>query len=352
MRTADLDWRELNIDALIITGAENIRYLSGFTGSSGVLLLFRHAAPVFFTDPRYEVQSKLEVEGETRIIRTSGLLKAAGALVKRKRLRRVGFERAHLTYEGFGLLDDETGSARLLPVAPLIERQRMLKSDDEIAKIRQSVLTNSQAFEKTVKTIRAGQTEAAIAARIDYEMRRIGAEKPAFETIVAAGERTALPHAHPTSRKVAGDELLLIDVGAFQNGYASDMTRMLHLGAVPARVWTMYRAVLEAQLAAIDAVREGTTAARVDKAARDVLARHGLDKQFTHSTGHGLGLEIHEPPRLGKKDKTILKAGMAITIEPGAYIEDFGGIRIEDTVVVTRNGCDILTPTSKELVNL
>jgi Xaa-Pro aminopeptidase len=191
--------------------------------------------------------------------------------------------------------------------------------------------------------------ERDLAAEIDYQMRRLGAEKPSFETIVAGGERSALPHAHPTGAVLKPGQPVLIDMGAFQDGYASDMTRMLFLGAPGARVRRLYRAVLEAQLAAIDAVRLGVAAARVDRAARDVLKAFKLDRAFVHSTGHGLGLEIHESPRIGKKDKTRLAAGMAITIEPGVYLEGTGGIRIEDTVVVTPGGCEVLTPTSKEL---
>ena len=183
-------------------------------------------------------------------------------------------------------------------------------------------------------------------------MKILGAEKAAFDTIVAGGERSALPHAHPTGYRLVGNELLLIDMGACLDGYCSDMTRVVHLGPPAKRVKQMYAAVLEAQLAAIDAVRPGATAGSVDKAARQVLKKHGLDKAFVHSTGHGLGLEIHEPPRLGRKDETILVPGMAITIEPGAYVEGQGGIRIEDTVLVTATGCEILTPTPKEFLSI
>ena len=352
MRQPQIDWGALNIDALLITRAENIRYLSGFTGSNGLLLLLRKAEPVFFTDPRYEIQSHQEVACRIEIVRAGGLPAGAAAMIRKRRLKRVGFERTHVTYEQHRYLEDNTGSARLLPVGPLIEQQRMVKTAAEIDAIRTSVNTNSAAFARTIKKIRLGITENDIAAEIEYQMRRLGAEKPAFETIVATGPRTALPHAHPTLRKLGNNELLLIDVGSFQAGYASDMTRMLVLGRVPARIGALYRSVLEAQLAALDAVREGVTAEQVDRAARDVLAAHGLDKYFTHSTGHGLGLEIHEPPRLGKRDQTRLQAGMAITIEPGVYLENLGGIRIEDTVIVTPQGCEILTPTSKELVKL
>src|SRR5688572_28489787 len=180
-------------------------------------------------------------------------------------------------------------------------------------------------------------------------MRRLGAERPSFETIVAGGPRSALPHAEPSPAALRAGELIIVDMGARQEGYCSDMTRMLHFGRPGAKVKRTYGAVLEAQLAASDAVKAGAKTAAVDRAARLVLRRFGLDRAFVHSTGHGLGLEIHEAPRIGSRDKSRLAAGMAITIEPGVYLEGFGGVRIEDTVVVTENGCEILTPSSKEL---
>jgi Xaa-Pro aminopeptidase len=228
----------------------------------------------------------------------------------------------------------------------------MIKSAEELARIRRSVLTNSKAFAETTSRIRPGHTEIEVAAELEFQMRRFGGEKAAFESIVATGERSALPHARPTGRAIAKGALLLIDMGTCQDGYMSDMTRVLSLGRPSPRLRKMYKAVAEAQLAAIDAVRPGVTAGDVDRKARRVLESHGLGKTFVHSTGHGLGLEIHEPPRIGRKDPTRLEAGMAITIEPGAYIEGFGGIRIEDTVVVTPSGCEILTPTSKEFLFL
>jgi Xaa-Pro aminopeptidase len=210
------------------------------------------------------------------------------------------------------------------------------------------VVANSRALEAALKRLKAGQTEAEFAAEIDYQNRKLGAEAPAFDTIVAAGDRAALPHAHPGATKIASG-MLLIDMGAFRDGYASDMTRMVHLGAADAKYKRAYRAVLEAQLAAIDAVKAGVKTSAVDRAARTTLKAHGFEKEFVHSTGHGLGLEIHEPPRLGRSDKTKLEAGMAITIEPGVYMEGWGGIRIEDTVLVTAHGCEVLTPTTKDL---
>jgi Xaa-Pro aminopeptidase len=239
--------------------------------------------------------------------------------------------------------------AALEPVKGWIEELRMVKSPAEIGLIRRSVETNSRAFEQAVARIRPGMTEQDLAAELEYRMRRLGAEKPAFETIVAAGVRSALPHAQPTAARLKPRDIVLVDMGAQQDGYSSDMTRMLFLAAPTAKVKRVYRAVLEAQLAAIATVRAGVSTAAVDRVARKVLRGYGLDRAFVHSLGHGLGLEIHEPPRLGKRDKATLQAGMAITIEPGVYLEGFGGIRIEDTVLVTENGCEILTPTGKEL---
>jgi Xaa-Pro aminopeptidase len=210
------------------------------------------------------------------------------------------------------------------------------------------VLTNSQALEDSLGRLQPGMSEADLSAEIEYQMRRLGAEKPSFDTIVASAERSALPHARP-SRKPIGGGLLLIDMGAFQDAYASDMTRTFFLGSATREMKRIYNAVLESQLAAIDAVRPGVGAAKIDKVARAVLKGHGLEKAFMHSTGHGLGLEIHEPPRLGRKEKLKLEVGMAITIEPGAYVENVGGVRIEDVVVVTAGGCEVLTPTPKEL---
>ncbi len=276
-------------------------------------------------------------------------LPEAVKLVARKRIRRLGVEPNRMQVSEWLELQKQR-SITMLPLPPLVEQLRMVKSQDEVEAIRQSVLTNSKAFGAVLANITPEATEAELAAEIEYQQRRHGAEGPAFESIVAAGPRSALPHARPTSEQVSMNRLLLFDVGALQTGYCSDMTRVVHLGRAGNKAKKLYRAVLEAQLAAIDAVKPGITAGKVDAAARTVLEKHGLGNLFVHSTGHGLGLEIHEPPRLGRNDKTRLQEGMVITIEPGAYMEGFGGVRIEDTVLVTAAGCEILTPTSKEFV--
>jgi Xaa-Pro aminopeptidase len=343
---------ELKVDALLVSGLPNIRYLTGFTGDNA-LLLITPGAQTLFTDPRFTIQASEECTCPVKIHTKGPLDGAAVESIRRKKLKRIGFEASRISYDVYLRLKQSLPlGATLKPVGGVIEKLRMIKSDDEIARIRRSVLTNSKALEKTLRSIRPGVTEAAIAGELEYQMRRYGGEKAAFDTIVAAGERSALPHARPTPRKLAPDELLLIDMGTSQDGYMSDMTRMLFLGRPSKRVTNMYRAVQEAQLAAIDAVRPGVTSAHVDRKARRVLELEGYGKAFVHSTGHGLGLEIHESPRLGKRDKTRLEASMVITIEPGAYIRGFGGIRIEDTVLVTKNGCEVLTPTTKELMLL
>jgi Xaa-Pro aminopeptidase len=339
---------ERKLDGLLVAFSPNLRYLTGFTGSNGSLLVLGGKS-ILFTDPRYQIQASQEVTCRVKIAK-GPLVAAVAAAIARLGLKRIGYEPARMTCDAYESLKARLPMrASLEPLKGWVEELRMVKSAAEIALIRRSVETNSRAFDQAVARIRPGMTEQDLAAELEYRMRRLGAEKPAFETIVAAGVRSALPHAQPTAARFKPRGLVLVDMGAQQDGYCSDMTRMLYLGAPTAKVKRVYRAVLEAQLAAIATVRAGASTAAVDRVARRVLKGYGLDRAFVHSTGHGLGLEIHEPPRLGKRDKGRLEAGMAITIEPGVYLEGFGGVRIEDTVLVTGTGCEILTPTGKEL---
>jgi Xaa-Pro aminopeptidase len=339
---------ERKIDALLVAFSANLRYLTGFTGSHGSLLISRDRA-VLFTDPRYDIQARQEAGCDVQIVK-GPLTQAVSTAIARRRLRAIGYEPARMTCDFHEAIQSRLPMrASLVPVSGWIEQLRMIKSESETAAIRRSVDTNSRAFERVATGVRAGMREQDLAAELEYRMRRLGAEKPSFETIVAAGARSALPHAQPTAARLHAGDLVVVDMGALENGYCSDMTRMLFLGTPGTKVKRAYRAVLEAQLAAIDAVRPGVPATRVDGAARRVLKGYGLEGAFVHSTGHGLGLEIHEPPRIGKRDKTRLRPGMAVTVEPGVYLEGFGGIRIEDTVLVTGSGCEVLTPTPKDL---
>jgi Xaa-Pro aminopeptidase len=336
------------LDAMLVSFGANLRYLSGFTGSNGALLVLPERS-ILFTDPRYTIQAGQESTCQVRIAK-GPLLMDVVAAIRRLGVKRIGYEPAHMTCDFFEALRSRLPvRASLEKAGGWIEELRMLKSDEEVARIRRSVDTNSRAFEQVTARVRSGMKEQDLAAELEYRMRRLGAEKPSFETIVAGGERSALPHAQPTAARLEPGGLVVVDMGAIQDGYCSDMTRMLFIGTPDAKVKRTYRAVLEAQLAAIDAVKAGARTTRVDAAARNVLKGYGLDRAFVHSTGHGLGLEIHEGPRIGHKDKSKLQAGMAITIEPGVYLEGFGGIRIEDTVIVTDRGCEVLTPTSKDL---
>jgi len=339
---------ELDVDALVVTALLNIRYLTGFTGSNGILLL-TPSREILFTDPRYTVQSKRETSCRVRTVKGPTLAAVAKA-INRLRLRKTGFEYHTIPFHIYTFLNQGLRpGGSLVPTRNLVETLRMIKSPVEIDAIRRAVETNSKAFSKVLPTIRPGLGERRIAADLEYQMRRLGGDGPAFDTIVASGSRAALPHARPTSKSVEANQLLLIDMGTIQDGYTSDMTRTIFLGR-PTHKWKKsYQAVLQAQLAAIDAIRDGVPTASPDQKARKVLKSHGLDKAFTHSTGHGLGLEIHEEPRLGKRDRNKLRAGMVVTVEPGIYLEGGGGIRIEDTVLVTPTGCEILTPTGKEL---
>lgn len=346
-RTLSARLPELKIDALLVTSPANVRYLTGYAGSNGILLVTKAEAH-FFTDPRYAIEASQHITCKVHVEKKP-LLAGAIAVVKRKRLKQIGFESSWLRYEDYGKLREELD---LYPIGKVIEEQRMIKSASELDLIRRSVATNSEAYSKTIRRVHAGAREMDIAAELDYQMRALGAEKAAFETIVAAGVRSALPHAHPTAHRLGENELLLIDMGASQDGYSSDMTRVAHTGTPPKRILRLYKAVSEAQLAALCAIKDGVTTGEVDAAARSVLKRYELDRAFVHSTGHGLGLEIHEPPRIARKDKTKLRAGMAITIEPGVYIDGVGGIRIEDTVLVTEHGCEVLTPTPKDFIEL
>ncbi|MBV9762302.1 MAG: aminopeptidase P family protein [Acidobacteriaceae bacterium] len=336
--------------AFLVTALVNVRYLSGFTGSNGILLL-TPSRSLLFTDPRYQSQAPGESDCDV-IVAKGNLSKEVASWVKRLRLRSIAFEENRISFAEYQHLKEVAAPARFKPVAAAIEELRMLKSPVEIATIRASVQLNSAALEHALRRFRPSMTELDLAAEIEYRMRRLGADGPAFDTIVASGRRTALPHARPTGHPIQADCLLLVDVGATVAGYASDMTRTFAVGRLNPKLRRMYKAVLESQLAALDAVRPGVSCASIDSAARDVLRRYGLEKFFIHSTGHGLGLEIHERPRLGHKERVKLQSGMVVTIEPGVYQPEIGGVRIEDTVVVTGRGCEILTPTGKELVVL
>lgn len=335
-------------DALLVLGLTNVRYLTGFTGSNAMLLVTA-ADAVLFTDGRYQVQAGQEVTAAQVVVGRGPLTRSLTGTMKRRRLRRLAFEPSRASFEFYRSLRAALPGRRLIPLAGAVEKLRAIKSPEEAALIRAAVRLNSQVFEAAIATLRPGQSELEVARSIDALMWRQGAEKAAFETIVASGPRSALPHARPSHHPLRKEEFIIIDQGVILDGYSSDMTRTVVLGGMDGPHRELYGAVLEAQLAAIAAVRPGIRAWEVHRAARMVLRKHGLEKAFVHSTGHGVGLEVHEAPRLAPGQRTRLAPGMVITIEPGAYKEGWGGVRIEDMVLVTPSGCEVLTPTSKDL---
>ncbi|MGO8817137.1 MAG: M24 family metallopeptidase [Terriglobia bacterium] len=341
-----MDTRE--IPSLLVTHLVNIRYLTGFTGSAGIVLIGPRDGTLW-VDPRYTLQAREQAEGVEVVVEKTGILKGAANWIRKKGLREANFEAAHLTCAQFDQLRKETKeSLQLKPAGDLIEELRVIKDLGEIEAIRSAGRVTAEVFTELLPQVRPGATEKDLAAEVEYRMRKKGAEGVAFETIIASGPRSAYPHARPSSKALEESELVILDLGAILGGYAADMTRTIYLGEPTRRVRNLHSAVLKAQAGAIRAVQDGTPAGDVDAVARRILKSQRLARFFTHSTGHGVGLEIHERPRLGKGESTCLVTGSVITVEPGVYIEGFGGIRIEDTVLVGPNGPEVLTPASKE----
>ena len=333
---------------ILVTHLPNIRYLTGFTGSAGILLVGPRAGNLW-VDPRYTLQSREQAEGIEVIEEKQGILKGAAIWLKKNGVRAATFEASTLTYAQFDQIRKEAGEIlHLKPAGDLIEELRIVKDRGEIEAIRRAGKVTAEVFTELLPQIRPGLVEQDLAAEIEFRMRKKGAEGAAFETIVASGPRSAYPHARPSSKALQECELVIFDLGAILSGYAADMTRTVYLGEPTRRVRSLYSAVLKSQEGAIRSVQDSTPTGEVDSAARRILAKHGLVQHFTHSTGHGVGLEIHERPRLGKGETTCLRSGSVVTVEPGVYLEGFGGIRIEDTVLVGPDGPEVLTPASKE----
>jgi Xaa-Pro aminopeptidase len=338
-----------NISALLLTNLTNIFYLTGFRGSAGVALV-GPVGSVLWVDPRYTLQAHEQAQGVKVREARGNLLSEAVRWIRRKRPGRVGYEDMALTCREFSLLEQEGGQKlRWTPAGGVVEDLRLRKDEEEINRIRRACQLTVETFEEVRGNVRPGVRENDLAAEIGYRMKRKGADGFAFETIVVSGERSAWPHARPSSKLLEKGDLVIIDLGAILGGYAADMTRTLYLGTPGARVRRMYKAVLEAQELAVEAARAGKRACDIDRTARKLLERRKLETYFTHSTGHGVGLEVHEKPRLGRGDKTRLDRGCVITVEPGVYLEGWGGIRVEDTVLVASGAPEVLTPASKEV---
>lgn len=343
------------VDGLLVTHLPDVRYLCGFTGSNAAVVLAGGRA-VLFTDGRYTAQAKAEAGGTRVVIAKKPALVAACEWMEAAGVRRCGFDAAHTTVASLDTMRKAvSGKVRrgmFVAVKSLVAEMREVKDADEIARVRAAALLGCGLFEGMLTYLEAGLSEVAVAAELEHAARLAGAEGMSFETIVASGERSALPHGRATTAKLPRRGFVTLDFGVVLDGYLSDMTRTVHMGKALGNEREVYDSVLEAQEAAVAAVAPGVTAGEIDEAARSVLRRVGLDQYFTHSTGHGVGLEIHEGPRLAAKQTQVLKQGMVITIEPGVYMPGKFGLRIEDMVLVTSKGGEVLTPSVKAWIEL
>lgn len=352
-----------SVDALLVTHPPDVRYLTGFTGSNAALVLpasvrgtgKKHSA-MLFTDGRYIEQAEQETQGAGVVIAQGPVLREACAWMQAQQVRHCAFDAEHTTVAALETLRQSIASKQrrgfFQPVPSLTATQRQIKSPEEIAKLRTAARLGCSLFEKLLTFIEPGKREVEIAAHLEFAARMAGAEGMSFETIVASGKRSALPHGQASLQRLPKRGFVVLDFGVMLSGYCSDMTRTVHLGPATMAERSAYDAVLEAQMAAVAAVRHGVTCGEVDEAARNVLRQSKLAEYFTHSTGHGVGLEIHEGPRIAARQEQPLKAGMVVTIEPGVYLPKRFGIRIEDMVLVTREAPEILTPATKAWMEL
>lgn len=345
------------LPGLLVTHLPDVRYLCGFTGSSAALAVTRRAARLF-TDGRYTTQAAAETTAaRVEIVSNPPAVAAVQWLAAQPAVTIVGFDPVHTTVAELARWKTalpyrlRRGLLTSLP-APFVEPLRLVKDEQELAVMQEAALIGCKLFERILAFLRPGVAELEVAAELEHEARLLGAEGMSFETIVASGTRSALPHGRATELALPRRGFLTLDFGIILKGYCSDMTRTVFLGKPMPKEREAYDAVLEAQQAAVSAVISGVSCGEVDEAARSVLRREGLGEAFCHSTGHGVGLEIHEPPRVGAGQPARLLPGMVITIEPGIYLPGEFGIRIEDMVAVTRNGGQVLTPAPKALIEL
>ena len=339
--------RRKDLDVILFWGPENIRYLCGFTGSDGALIYGR-GDRLFLTDSRYTEQAKGEVQNAV-VSQYRQKIPGISQALKSLRARRIGFEAGAVNFESYRRLQEKFPRVSWLPLATELAGLRAVKEAEEIDRLGKAVRIASQSFLKTIPKMKPGSREAAVAESLECQFRRRGAEKAAFDTIVASGHRAALPHGAASEKRLANGETVVIDFGARFQGYHSDETKTLILGKPDPKTKRVYEIVRRAQAKAIRAVRPGVTGREIDAAARGVIQKAGFGKFFGHGTGHGVGLAVHEDPLISPKGKAVVEEGMIFTVEPGIYVPGWGGVRLEDMVRVTSNGCERLTYLSKEI---
>ena len=348
-----------DIDTLLVSTEENRRYLSGFTGedsqcdeSAGALLITADEL-ILATDSRYDLQAANEAHRFNIVCYREGLAKSLPEILKQLDSKRLGFESVRISVKQFHefekLFSSENLDTELVPTENMVEQLRKIKTEDEIEKTRQALSLAEKAFERVLLKIEPGMTEKKIAWLLEMEMRESGAETLSFPSIVASGPNSALPHAIPGDRKWVEGEPLLFDWGARLNGYCSDTSRTLFLGQPDSTFQNVFETVVEAQKKAIAAIRDGVSTKAVDRIARDHIEDSGFKGKFGHGLGHGTGLAVHEEPRLSPLKDTVLKTGMLVTVEPGIYLPDWGGVRVENQVVVRDEGAEVLNSLEESI---
>lgn len=330
------------LDGYLVHNRPEQIWLTGFTGEDGSVLVTPRAL-VLLTDGRFDETADVEAPFARKVLRKKRGAETTAREVKRLKIDKLGYEPDHLVVRMFTELKKELDKTRLVAASGLISKLRIIKDAEEVVRIRRAIDVAQRAFKKVTAWMKPGQTEREVAAKLIFEMQRLGAQGPSFPPIVASGPHGSLPHHDPTDRKLRDGEPVLIDWGARVEWYASDLTRMVWIGSIPRQIAKIYDIVREAQAAAIDAVRAGARTSEPDLAARKVISAAGYGKQFTHSVGHGLGLLVHDGPGLRRTGKDRLEAGMVVTIEPGIYLPGVGGVRLEDDVLVTENGHEVLS---------
>jgi Xaa-Pro aminopeptidase len=340
--------RRARIDALLVTEPHNVRYLTGFTGDDSALLLSGRRT-VFLTDGRYTTQARQEIGRLSIVTRRHGMMQTAARVARNLGVKRLGVEPAALTLAAFRELQRHAKRIEIVEAPELAEKLRLVKDRRELARIADAVRIAQQAFQAVRSMVQPGVTEKALAAALESAMLRLGADSAAFPIIVVAGERSALPHGQPSTRRLKPGDAVTFDWGARKNGYNCDLTRVLFVHRMSLSQRHLYETILKAQKAALRRVRAGAVAGRLDAAARRWLNRRRLGKYFTHGLGHGVGLQVHEAPVIRKGTGARLCAGTVFTIEPGVYLPRRQGMRIEDMVRVPRSGCRVLTSLPKGL---
>jgi Xaa-Pro aminopeptidase len=342
--------RSAEADALLVTNFKNVTYLTGFTGDDSYLLVTLDGE-VLVSDPRYTTQLEEECPGLELEIREPGvtMLEGVTKVVKAAKLERLGIEASSATVAFQQSVAKAMPNAAIVATQNLVEQLRIEKDKDEIDATRLACAQARRTFDAVRASLTPDMTELDVAAELEYRARKFGAKALSFPPIVAVGSRAALPHARPTARRLSESDFTLIDWGVNSGLYMSDLTRIIVTGKISPKLRKIYGVVLKAQLAAIDAIRPGLTGEQVDSVARRIITRAGFGKAFGHGLGHGTGLDIHEAPRLAVGQKTKLRPGMIVTVEPGIYVPGWGGVRIEDDVLVTRTGHEVLSDVPKQL---